>query len=145
VRRALIAAALLCACPSVCAAHELDGIWVNEAGSAVEIEVGEDGRLSGLYRTELGAPDAEEGFALTGWVQGDVVAFSVSFTGFGSITSWSGQVSEDEDGPFLRTLWHYTKDIPDAEEADDLWRTVNAGFAVFRPTQVKEQKEPPIP
>ncbi|MGB3455483.1 MAG: avidin/streptavidin family protein [Litorimonas sp.] len=135
-RPTLFVSALLMACQTA-QAHELDGTWVNEAGSAVEIAVAEDGRLSGVYRTELGAPDAQEGFALTGWVQGDVVAFSVSFTGFGSITSWSGQMSEDEDGLFLRTLWHYTKDIPDADEAEDLWRTVNAGFAVFRPAETE--------
>lgn len=125
---------LLTACQSAPAhANDLDGLWINEAGSAVEITVEEDGSLTGAYRTELGAPDAEARFPLIGWAQGDVIAFSVSFTGFGSITSWSGQLSEDADGPYIRTLWHYTKDIPDAEEADDLWRTVNTGFAVFRP------------
>ncbi|MGB6231675.1 MAG: avidin/streptavidin family protein [Litorimonas sp.] len=134
MHRVLLAALLLGACQAAPAqAHQLDGLWVNEAGSAVEIAVAEDGSLSGTYRTELGRPDADSRFPLTGWAQGDVVAFSVSFTGFGSITSWSGQLSEDQEGPFIRTLWHYTKDIPDAEEAEDLWRTLNAGAATFRP------------
>ncbi|MEM7727679.1 MAG: avidin/streptavidin family protein [Pseudomonadota bacterium] len=124
--------ALLALTATAAQAQPLDGVWVNEAGSAVELRVGEAGRLSGAYRTELGAPDADSRFPLTGWVQGDVVAFSVRFTGFGSITSWSGQLSEDENGPFIRTLWHYTKDIPDEQEAEDLWKTINAGAATFR-------------
>jgi hypothetical protein len=114
------------------APHPLNGLWVNEAGSAVEITVYETGELRGYYQTELGDPDAATRFALIGWTQGDILAFSVRFDGFGSITSWSGQLSEDQDGPFIRTLWHYTKDIPDAEEAEDLWKTINAGAATFR-------------
>ncbi|GLQ20797.1 avidin/streptavidin family protein [Algimonas porphyrae] len=135
-------AMLLSACQTA-SAHEMDGLWINEAGSAVEISVAADGSLTGHYRTELGAPDAQSRFPLTGWVQGDVIAFSVSFTDFGSITSWSGQLSEDEDGPFIRTLWHYTKDIPDAEERDDLWRTINTGAATFRPGQEPDNGLPP--
>lgn len=113
-------------------AHDLNGLWVNEAGSGVEISVADDGSLSGHYRTELGKPDADSQFTLTGWAQGDVVAFSVSFTDFGSITSWSGQLSEDEDGDFIRTLWQHTRDIAEEDEAEDLWRSITAGAATFR-------------
>ena len=114
---------------------DLDGLWMNEAGSVVHLEGDATGALSGYYQTELGAPDADSQFPLTGWVNGDALAFSVRFDGFGSITSWSGQLSEDEEGPFIRTLWHYTKDIPDDEEAEDLWKTINAGAAIFRPVE----------
>lgn len=113
-------------------AHDLDGVWVNEAGSAVEIQVADNGSLSGHYQTELGQPDADSQFVLTGWAQGDVVAFSVSFTGFGSITSWSGQLAKDDKGDFIRTLWQHTRDIPEGEEAEDLWRSITAGAATFR-------------
>lgn len=134
--RRLIVSALIISASQTAQAHEMDGLWINEAGSAVEITVEQDGSLTGTYRTELGAPDADSQFPLTGWTQGDVIAFSVNFTDFGSITSWSGQLSEDEDGPFIRTLWHYTKDIPDADEAENLWKTINAGSATFRPVPI---------
>ena len=113
--------------------NPLSGTWVNDAGSAVTLCLSGTGQLSGIYQTELGAPDPESEFPLTGWVNGDVLAFSVRFDGFGSITSWSGQLTEDDKGPFIRTLWHYTKDIPDAEEPEDIWRTINSGYAIFRP------------
>lgn len=136
MREVLIAGLWLAGCTGA-AANPITGTWQNEAGSAVTFEVGGDGVLHGYYQTELGAPDSDSRFPLTGWVQGDVVAFSVSFTGFGSITSWSGQLTEDEDGPYLRTLWHYTKDIPDEAEDEDIWKTINSGYAEFRPTDDK--------
>lgn len=125
-------------------ANPVAGTWQNEAGSVVHIEAGEDGQLTGYYQTELGAPDDDSLFPLTGWHNGDAVAFSVRFEGFSSITSWSGQVSKDEEGPFIRTLWHYTKDIPDEKEADDLWRSINSGFAIFRPS-VSTKEAPALP
>lgn len=131
MRKFALTAALLVGCQTA-SANDLDGLWVNEAGSAVEIFVAEDGSLSGQYQTELGKPDADSQFTLTGWAQGDVVAFSVSFTGFGSITSWSGQLSEDDDGEFIRTLWQHTRDIAQEDEAEDLWRSITAGAATFR-------------
>ena len=120
------------ALPAPATAHSLDGIWVNEAGSAVAFSVADDGRISGDYRTELGAPDSGARFPLTGWAQRDVVSFSVSFTNFGSITSWSGQISEDRDGDYIRTLWHLSRDVADEAEEEDLWQSITAGAAVFR-------------
>ena len=135
----VMAAVIGCASAS---AHDLDGLWVNEAGSAVQIRVADDGSLSGHYRTELGQPDAASQFALTGWAQGDVVAFSVSFTDYGSITSWSGQLSEDDAGDYIRTLWQHTRDIPEQDEAEDLWRSITAGAATFRRADIPAQNVP---
>ena len=143
LRPALIAL-FLTACQTSATAHELDGIWINEAGSAVALTVEADGSLTGFYHTELGQPDAETRFPLTGWVQGDVIAFSVRFTGFGSITSWSGQLSEDAEGAFIRTLWQHTRDIAEEAEAEDLWRSITAGAAAFRPMSSEADELVPI-
>lgn len=131
MRKITLMAILLGGCEAAYA-NDLDGLWINEAGSAVQISVAQDGSLSGYYQTELGKPDADSQFALTGWAQGDVVAFSVNFTSFGSITSWSGQLSADEDGEFIRTLWQHTRDIAEEDETEDLWRSITAGAATFR-------------
>lgn len=142
MHKAIVTGLCLAACQTA-HAHPLNGVWVNEAGSSVEIFVGEDGAVTGHYQTELGSPDPDSHFPLTGWVQGDVIAFSVSFTGYGSITSWSGQLSKDAKGQYIRTLWHYTKDIPDEDESEDLWRTINAGAATFRPmAQLTNERRP---
>jgi len=128
-----ISAAVLSACVNANAEdNDITGVWVNERGSAVTFtEI--DGLLSGTYSTQLGNPDPDSRFPLTGFVEGDQVTFTVNFKGYGSLTSWTGQMSEDADGPYLRTLWHLTRDVPDAEEDDDLWSSIIAGNATFRP------------
>lgn len=112
--------------------HPFEGQWVNERGSAVTVTE-TAGLLSGYYNTQLGNPDPASRFPLTGFIEGDQVTFTVNFKGYGSLTSWTGQISEDADGPYLRTLWHLTRDVPDAEEEDDLWSSIIAGNATFRP------------
>ena len=68
-------------------------------------------------------------------MQGDVIAFSVSFEGFGSITSWSGQLVEDENGSYIRTLWHLTRNIEESDEVEEIWRSITSGYAEFRRVQ----------
>ena len=111
---------------------EFSGQWINERGSVVHFSTS-NGLLSGVYQTNLGQPDNSQRFPLTGFVQGDLITFTVNFTGYGSMTSWAGQLSEDSDGPFLRTLWHLTRDIEDEMEDADLWRSITAGASNFRP------------
>jgi len=119
----------------------LNGVWVNERGSAVSF-VETDGLLSGYYKTQLGNPDPKSRFPLTGFIEGDQVTFTVNFKGYGSLTSWTGQISEDADGVYLRTLWHLTRDVPDAEEEDDLWSSIIAGNAMFRPVSAETTPQP---
>lgn len=111
---------------------ELAGVWVNERGSAVTFRQ-KDGLLSGYYNTQLGNPDPSSRFPLTGFVEGDQLTFTVNFKGYGSLTSWTGQMGENADGPYIRTLWHLTRDVPDAEEEEDLWSSIISGAATFRP------------
>jgi hypothetical protein len=130
---------------SACGAQAQDvepnvtGTWVNERGSSVTFtETG--GLLSGHYNTQLGSPDPATRFPLTGFREGDQLTFTVNFKGYGSLTSWTGQMSEDTDGTYIRTLWHLTRDVPDAAEEDDLWSSIIAGPAEFRRVTVKPSK-----
>ena len=113
--------------------------WVNDRGSVVHLSPS-DGLLTGFYQTNVGQPNISQRFPLTGFIQGDLITFSVNFTGHGSMTTWAGQLSEDSDGPFLRTLWHLTRDIEDEMEDADLWRSITAGASNFRPLS-----NPPLP
>lgn len=130
-RPVLMAALLANAAPAL--AHDMDGVWINEGGSVMIVEADENGQLSGRYCSELGRVEPDSCAPLTGWVTGDVVGFSVRFDPPGSVTSWSGQLGEDERGLFLRTLWHLSRDVADNEEAERLWESVISGYAVFRP------------
>ncbi|GGX67769.1 hypothetical protein GCM10011309_16800 [Litorimonas cladophorae] len=110
---------------------EVAGAWVNERGSSVTFTENA-GLLSGYYNTQLGNPDPASRFPLTGFIEGDQLTFTVNFKGYGSLTSWTGQISEDAEGVYIRTLWHLTRDVPDAQEEDDLWSSIIAGPATFR-------------
>ena len=107
------------------------GQWENERGSAVTL-VSKDGLVSGHYQTNVGQPDKSQHFPLTGWTEGDQITFTVNFKGYGSLTSWTGQLSEDGQGAYIRTLWHLTRDVPDSKEDDDLWGSITAGASTFR-------------
>jgi hypothetical protein len=91
-----------------------------------------DGLLSGHYQTALGQPDKSKKFPLTGFVEGDQITFTVNFKGYGSLTSWTGQLTRDEEGDYIRTLWNLTREVEDAAEDDDLWKSITSGASDFR-------------
>ncbi len=113
------------------ASDQVSGRWTNDYGSVAELKV--DGeRVFGTYTSAVGGAEALSG-PISGFVSGDVVAFSVLWPSHvRSITSWVGQVVEVNGAPELRTLWHMVADIPDAEEATGLWATVHSGADTFR-------------
>ena len=108
------------------------GRWQNESGSELEVLAVSDGQLRGRYRTDLGAPEETSWFPVTSSVNGDQLAFVVSWGEHASLTAWVGQRVGEGDDERLRTLWHLTRDVPDAEEQEDIWSSVINGFAVFR-------------
>lgn len=111
---------------------DFNGSWQNDMGSELVFVV-KDGRVSGRYNTNVGEPEKSKYFPLVGQAAGDQITFTVNFKGFNSMTAWVGQVTLDKDGkPYLRTLWHNTKDIEDVKERDDIWGSIRTGASEFR-------------
>lgn len=111
---------------------DFNGAWNNDMGSQAVFIVS-DGRVRGTYNTNVGEPDKGQSFPLTGLVEGDQITFTVNFKGFGSMTAWVGQLTQDENGvPFIRTLWHLTRDIEDTKEGEDIWGSIRTGASEFR-------------
>lgn len=108
------------------------GTWRNDRGSSVTFE-DTDGSLTGFYQTNVGQPEKSQKFPLTGYTQGDQITFTVNFETYGSMTSWTGQLTEDQTGPYIRTLWNLTREVEDANEDADLWKSITAGASNFRP------------
>lgn len=114
---------------------EFNGSWQNEAGSLVTLVVNE-GEVRGIYQTNVGQPDKNQSFALIGFVEGDQITFTVNFKGYGSMTAWVGQMTLDDAGkPYIRTLWHLTRDKEDDQEKDDLWQSIITGASNFEATE----------
>ncbi|HEY0856812.1 MAG TPA: avidin/streptavidin family protein [Albitalea sp.] len=111
---------------------QVAGRWTNDYGSVADLQV--DGeRLYGTYTSAVGGGAGALSGPVSGFVSGDVVAFSVLWPSHvRSITSWVGQVVEVNGAPELRTLWHLVADIPDADESTGLWATVHSGADTFR-------------
>ncbi len=108
-----------------------NGAWQNESGSRVSFVVS-DGEVRGVYQTNVGQPDKNQSFPLIGFVQGDQITFTVNFKGYGSMTAWVGQMTLDKTGkPFIRTLWHLTRDKTDDKEQDELWQSIITGASNF--------------
>ena len=110
---------------------DFTGAWNNDMGSQAIFNV-ENGEVRGTYNTNVGEPDKGQSFPLVGLVEGDQITFTVNFKGYGSMTAWTGQLTENENGePYIRTLWHLTKDIEDASEKEDIWGSVRTGASQF--------------
>lgn len=146
MRHCLALTTLLLVTPSLsataathCAA--LPGQWMNENGSVLEIRgVDAQGRLDGRYHSSTGVDGRV--FPLQGWVNqvsdDDVIAlaWSVRWTGYGSITSWTGSCDEDASGPRLKTLWHLVRPNQDFD-----WERIIANGSTFRPVPTENVNE----
>ena len=110
---------------------DFSGVWRNQRGSSMELSIDDRGRLSGTFRTVVGAPSGQESFPLCGFVQGDLIAFTVNFGVHESVTAWAGQHTIVGGRERIETLWHLAKNIPDADEERSLWAAVLAGADSF--------------
>ena len=123
------------ASPSSPTPPNFNGTWENRLDSEMELTVDTDGDVIGKYRTGVGAPTPTEEFDLKGFVSGDLIVFCVNFGNYGSLTSWAGQHTRDDNGnEAIYTLWHLAKNIPDLDEPDDLWSGILAGANEYRRT-----------
>lgn len=112
-----------------------NGKWKNRLNSEMELNVDTNGDILGKYRTGVGQPSPVEEFDLKGFVSGDLIVFCVNFGRYGSLTSWSGQHTQDENGnEVIYTLWHLAKNVPDEDEPDKLWASIWAGANEYRRT-----------
>ena len=114
-------------------APDFKGKWSNRLGSEMELMVDTDGDVIGKYRTAVGLANPSEEFDLKGFVSGDLIVFCVNFGRLGSLTSWTGQHTKDENGnEVIYTLWHLAKNVPDEVEPDNLWAGILAGANEYR-------------
>lgn len=102
-------------------------IFRNERGSELELVFHEGGRLGGTFRSGVGKVSAAQRFEVVGVYEGDVVAFTVNFAKAKTLGAWVGQ----RMGDTLVCLWHLAKDVPDDDEARELWGSVRTGSDVF--------------
>jgi hypothetical protein len=107
--------------------NQLDYKFKNELGSIMTMEFANSGGLiTGTYKS--GVVDSNT-YALTGFVSGNVVTFTVDFTEEGSIAAWAGQAVFNSVWE-IHTLWHLVEPTASA----DMWEDTYTGSNIF--TQV---------
>ena len=111
---------------------QFEGTWKNKLGSEMVLTV-IDNIVTGVYRTAVGAPGEYEEFPLSGFANGDLIAFTVDWEAYGSITAWVGQQTADEGGDNVRieTQWHLVKNIDESQEHNSLWGAFLTGSNTY--------------
>ena len=106
------------------------GVWKNQHGSEMTLKVN-NGAVTGEYRTGVGQPPPVEKFPLVGFAAGDLLAFTVNFGKYGSLTAWAGQHTLESGREVIHTMWHLAKNEEDPDEPAKLWGCVLAGADRF--------------
>ena len=103
--------------------------WSNRCGHAIFFEKGSV--LEGKYIPPSG-PEVGQNLPMTGFRSGiDLISFVVNFGRNGPITAWTGQHIVEEGIQKIVTHWHMTIDIPDEEEATELYKSIWTGSDIF--------------
>lgn len=119
----------------------LNGTWHNQHNSELILSVDEQGVVSGTFSPGLSSNEKAREFPVVGRAENGVVGFVVVFHGFGSITSWTGQltnISEDRFADTLHTSWHMAIDVGNSE--NQLWKAMITGADNFVRGPVSERR-----
>ena len=112
------------------------GTWINELGSQMTLNVSGD-NVSGTYTSKVSGEQVDAGPTpprpLVGFVNGDLISFIVNWgTQYNSLTAWVGQLTAENGTDVIKTLWHLTQNIEDANEPTGLWHSILAGADEFK-------------
>lgn len=107
---------------------DISGRWKNAIGSVMEIK--QDGDLlKGKYSTGKGKAPENKLFPLTGFINGDLIGFTVNFGEYGTITSWTGYIENKKAEMRIITNWIMITNRENRENA--LTNEVNSGTSHF--------------
>jgi hypothetical protein len=116
----------------------VDGTWINQNGSTVELAVDRGGTVSGHYMSRKGRAAAGKRYPITGRVNEGVIAFQVDWQdrleNLNAITSFSGRIGRDAEGlEVIHTVWVLVRQWEDAERTRQtgLWNAFLTNSDVF--------------
>ena len=119
---------------------DINGEWINQNGSILEIEVGPDSRVSGWYCSAKGRSASGRRYPLTGVQSDELLAFHVNWRGddhdIHAITSFTGRCVMSPE-PAIHTMWILARQYEDSEQTrpTGAWNAflTNADVFVRRP------------
>lgn len=116
------------------------GSWYNELGSQMDLNVDNEGSLTGQYWTAVG--DAAGRYPIVGWAEpaaglsgSTAVGWAVLWRNAGrnshSVTTWSGQYQVINGKDHILALWLLATET----SPDDDWKSMLVGADTFQRTQ----------
>ena len=96
---------------------------VYDGGSELHLLVNDE-KAEGFYITKV--TSLEQRSPITGWVNGELIGFVVSWKESYSLTSWCGRyVRESDDRECIKTAWHLGHLFEDASKTipNPVWST----------------------
>ena len=117
----------------------IDGIWINQNGSTVELESDDHGDLRGWYCSRKGRSASGKRYAVVGQINGEVLAFQVSWRdseeNLAAITTFAGRLGHDAAGcEVLHTVWVLARQWENEERTKPTgtWNAFLTNSDVFR-------------
>jgi len=114
------------------AAPSLLGVWQNELGSTMTITTFDGTNFAGIYTSPVSSGPGPATGPVAGTLSGIALAFTVNWTGFSSVTSWSGLLLTDDSLLVMYTLWHLAS-TPESQA--NFWESILAGADLFEQIQ----------
>lgn len=124
--------------------REVSGTWHNEHGSQMTIEVDDEGRLWGSFRSGVGLAPNGERFDVTGFASGGLIAFSVDFSRYDTVTSFAGHYLIEEGRPVIRAMWLMSSSPGSAAQGEG-WKCTWTGSDTFQREPPREPRRQRIP
>jgi hypothetical protein len=100
-------------------------MWKTDGGSKLDLKV-EGDRIFGTYQSSHGQPSPDEVVAITGFVNGDLIAFVASWGRHCSMTAWTGRLTVDEQGrECIKTSWTLVRKFADRAhtQENEVWES----------------------
>ncbi|MCT4614848.1 MAG: avidin/streptavidin family protein [Marinifilaceae bacterium] len=92
------------------------GKWINQYKSLLNISI-ENSKVRGTFQTAIGEPNFNEKFLVEGSINKDCISFIVNFDKYGSIGSWTGQITYEEDKYKMKCVWNLIKNETDNQNS----------------------------
>lgn len=101
---------------------DIDGEWINQNGSTLEIVTGENGLISGWYCSAKGRAASGRRYPISGVKSDELLAFHVNWRSDGieahdihAITSFTGRCVTSPE-PAIHTMWILARQYEDSEQ-----------------------------
>ncbi len=111
---------------------DFNGVWRNELGSEMTITVGKDGKVTGTYHPGKEEAHCQGYHELVGFVNQNLISFTVDFQHNHMITSWTGHYVDDNHRGQINTLWHLVKSVQEHDLPLEAWGSLYTGGNTFK-------------